>query len=222
MKKVATLWKEGDPMPLAGWLLIGSISTVLALVSGSFMSLAFYYFRGWIALPLYYLQPEWISRDGDLAWTLGFATGVLMSLFGKHRWKKSRPGRKMPRPKEKTKTRTETSLGSVVKRTLGGTLAGFVIGLFLALVLEMMFFSASLSPFGPSSWKAAVQTEWRQESGLHHETERTSLVISSSHPLFKYLFFVPTCGMTIAGGLVGGTTGLHRWLRALKTARPRW
>ncbi|MDE0867142.1 MAG: hypothetical protein OSA98_25475 [Rubripirellula sp.] len=58
MKAPIKDWQEGDPVPLVGWLLIGTLSTLVALVTGSFMSLAFYYFRGCIALPLFYLHPE--------------------------------------------------------------------------------------------------------------------------------------------------------------------
>ena len=76
MKVLGKGWQEGDPVPVVGWLLIGTLSTLFSLVAGSFMSLAFYYMRGWIALPLYYLHREWVVYHGDIAWTLGFAAGV--------------------------------------------------------------------------------------------------------------------------------------------------
>ena len=200
-------------MPLLGWLLIGSISTLFALVAGSFMSLIFYYYRGWAALVLHYLNQDLVVYHGEIAWTLGFTTGVLMSVFGKSRWKRINP-RKPAKPKqESTEAKPLDSFGAVVKRTLLGTLVGLVIGLLLALVLEMMFFSASLSPIGPASWKAAVKTEYRRERRGFNEPEETVMAMTSSHPLFKYLFFIPACGMTVIGTGIGGVTGLRSWMR---------
>ncbi|MEO2024110.1 MAG: hypothetical protein ABGX05_19960 [Pirellulaceae bacterium] len=213
MKVLGKGWQEGDPVPVAGWRLMGSITAVFSLVAGSFMSLGFYSMRGWIALPLYYLHREWVVYHGDIAWTLGFAAGVAMVLFGKGRWKRGSP----PKIREEKDPVVEkvplVSLDAVVKRTLVGTLVGLLVGLFLALVLEMMFFSASLCPVGPPSWKAAVKTEYRRERRSVNERVETKMVMSSSHPLFKYLFVVPVCASTVVGGGIGGVTGMRSWLR---------
>jgi len=216
MKILGIGWKEGDSLPLIGWVLFGSISGLIALTVGAFVSLAFYYFRGVIATVLYYVYPDWVGYHAEIAWTLGFTTGVTISLMKQRRIqrvsKRSRPSSEEDEPRDASPVST-LSLNDVVKRALVGSGAGLVLGLLLALWLEMLFFSASLSPVGPTSWKAAVSTERRRVRRSMHEREKDQMVMSSSHPLFKYLFVVPVSVMPVVGATVGGGTALRTWLR---------
>ena len=203
-------------MPLIGWVLFGTISGLVALTVGAFVSLAFYYFRGVIATLLYYGYPDWVPYHAEIAWTLGFTTGVTVSLMKQRRIqrfsKRSGSNSEEDDPRDASPVST-LSLNDVVKRALVGSGVGLVLGLLLALWLEMLFFSASLSPVGPKSWKAAVSTERRRERRSMHEREKDQMVVSSSHPLFKYLFVVPVCAMPVVGATVGGGAALRSWLK---------
>ena len=206
MKILGVGWKDGDTLPLVGWLLLGA-----------FISLAFYYFRGLLAFLLYHVYPDWVPYHADIAWTLGFTIGAVSSLLKQNRMQRVSK-RSEPNPEENDQQHTPPvsilSLKDVVKRTLVGGGVGLVLGLLLALWLEMLFFSASLSPVGPASWKAAVSTERRRERRSMHEREKDQMVMSSSHPLFKYLFVVPVSVMPVVGATVGGGAGLRTWLRS--------
>lgn len=216
MKILGIGWKEGDSLPLIGWLLVGTISGLIAVTVGAFVSLAFYYFRGVIASLLYYVYPDWVGYHAEIAWTLGFTTGVTISLMKQSRMQRvsKRSGANSEEDDSQDASPVPTlSLNDVVKRTLVGSGVGLVLGLLLALWLEMLFFSASLSPVGPKSWKAAVSTERRRERRSIHEREKDQMVMSSSHPLFKYLFVVPVCAMPVVGATVGGGAALRSWLK---------
>ena len=211
---------DEEPMPLLGWLLIGSITVVLVLVLGSFMSLVFYWFRGWITLILHYVQPGWRPYSNDIAWSLGFLTGVLMALFGKNRWRRVSPAQRLRerrardrREKEIPPAKPITSIDGVVTRGGWGLLAGLVLGLFTALILEVMFISASLSPLGPPSWKKAMTVKMRRETVSSGKSE-TQMVFRSSHPLFKYLFLVPAGSLPLLGAVTGCVSGVRSWRRA--------
>lgn len=216
MKILGIGWKEGDSLPLIGWILFGTISGLIAVTVGAFVSLAFYYFRGVIASLLYYVYPDWVGYHAEIAWTLGFTTGVTISLMKQRRIqrvsKRSGPNSEENDPQDASPVST-LSLNDVVKRTLVGSGVGLVLGLLLALWLEMLFFSASLSPVGPTSWKAAVSTQRRRERRSIHEQKKDQMVISSSHPLFKYLFVVPVGAMPVVGATVGGGAALRSWLK---------
>ncbi len=216
MKILGIGWKEGDSLPLIGWVLFGTISGLIAVTVGAFVSLAFYYFRGVIASLLYYVYPDWVGYHAEIAWTLGFTTGVTITLMKQRRIqrvsKRSGPNSEENDPQDASPVST-LSLNDVVKRTLVGSGVGLVLGLLLALWLEMLFFSASLSPVGPTSWKAAVSTQRRRERRSIHEQKKDQMVISSSHPLFKYLFVVPVGAMPVVGATVGGGAALRSWLK---------
>ena len=216
MKILGIGWKEGDSLPLIGWVLFGTISGLIAVTVGAFVSLAFYYFRGVIASLLYYVYPDWVGYHAEIAWTLGFTTGVTISLMKQRRIqrvsKRSGPNSEENDPQDAAPVST-LSLNDVVKRTLVGSGVGLVLGLLLALWLEMLFFSASLSPVGPTSWKAAVSTQRRRERRSIHEQKKDQMVISSSHRLFKYLFVVPVGAMPVVGATVGGGAALRSWLK---------
>ncbi len=216
MKILGIGWKEGDSLPLIGWILFGTISGLIAVTVGAFVSLAFYYFRGVIASLLYYVYPDWVGYHAEIAWTLGFTTGVTITLMKQRRIqrvsKRSGPNSEENDPQDASPVST-LSLNDVVKRTLVGSGVGLVLGLLLALWLEMLFFSASLSPVGPTSWKAAVSTQRRRERRSIHEQKKDQMVISSSHPLFKYLFVVPVGAMPVVGATVGGGAALRSWLK---------
>ena len=216
MKLLGRGWQEGDPMPLVGWVLFGTLSGLVAVTVGAFVSLAFYYFRGVIASLLYYVSPDWVPYHAEIAWTLGFTTGVMISLLKQNRIKrvsKRSGGNSEKDEPQQTPSVPVLSLNDVVKRMLVSGGVGLALGLLLALWLEMLFFSASLSPVGPASWKAAVSTERRRERRSMHEREKDQMVMSSSHPLFKYLFLVPVSVMPVVGATVGGGTALRTWLR---------
>jgi|GEM_PF-4879730 hypothetical protein len=218
MKILGLGWKEGDPVPLVGWVVIGTISGLIAVTVGAFTSLAFYYFRGLLATLLYYVYPDWVGYHADIAWLLGFTTGVVISLVKQKRSQRvseRKPsGTKVEKNEEQHSGPVPAiSVNDVVKRTLVGSGVGLVLGLLLALWLEMLFFSVSLSPVGPTSWKAAVSTERRRERRSMHEREKDEMVMSSSHPLFRYLFVVPVCAMPVVGATVGGGAALRSWLK---------
>ncbi len=220
-EKVSRQQVDQEHVPLVGWLVIAGLSALFASIAGSFMSLAFYYMRGWIALPLYYIHRDWVAYDGDIAWTLGFLCGVGMVLFGKSRWRRITPKQKKRQEKcdeqwdqEQKQRKPINSIDAVVTRTVWGTLIGLLGGLVIAFVLEMMFISASISPFGPTSWKEAVSVERRREPDSFSNDEEETMAISSSHPLFKYLFFVPVCAMPVVGGGVGCVTAVRSWRRS--------
>jgi hypothetical protein len=209
-----------DHVPPWGRLAMGLISVLCAVIAGSFMSFVFYYFRGCIELPLYYIHRDWMTYSGDIAWTLGFLSGVLMVLFGKSRWQRMTPKQRARRERsdkeweeEKKRRKPVTSIDGVVTRTTWGILAGAVVGLVLAFVLEMIFMSISIGPIAPKSWEEAVKIEWRRERESFNTREETTMGISSSHPLFKYLFFVPVCSMPVLGGGIGCVTAVRSWMR---------
>jgi hypothetical protein len=203
-------------MPLIGWVLFGTISGLVAVTVGAFVSLAFYYFRGVVAALLYYVYPDWVSYHAEIAWTLGFTTGLAVSLMKQSRIQRVSKGAGANSEEDDPQDASPVSalsFNDVVKRTLVGGGVGLALGLLLALWLEMLFFSASLSPVGPASWKAAVSTERRRERRSMHEREKDQMVMSSNHPLFKYLFLVPVSVMPVVGATVGGGTALRTWLR---------
>ena len=131
MKILGRGWQAGDPMPLVGWVLFGTISGLIAVTVGAFVSLAFYYFRGFLAFLLYHVYPDWVPYHADIAWTLGFTIGVVSSLLKQNRMQLASK-RSGANPKKNDQQHTPSvsvlSLNDVVKRTLVGGGVGTGVG----------------------------------------------------------------------------------------------